>query len=149
MALPNLTCHSETLNQAKQWVADNRSTFERVSAPGNEPWGEMLPTFESSNPNLAGLLVMGVAGRAFKFSFGERGFPKNASREVTEVFLSETNHRSPSYLTRQDMESKLSELMIISDQNALTVQSLLSGLIKSLPEHTGDPRHQRIVFWFT
>jgi hypothetical protein len=141
-------CFSETLNPPLQWQADNRHTFEMATAPGNAPWPEMVPTYSEQKPALYGLLVMGVQ-TAYPFSFGGRGFPKNASREVEKMFLDATDAHNPSYLFREDLEGKMGELMILPNQQALALRPILADFLQALPAFHGNPKHQRIVFWFT
>lgn len=139
--------YSETLSDAKQWIADTADTFQMMTAPGNPAWPEMLPLTTITKKPLMGLLIMGSTPPTFPYSFGERGFPQNASREVTEVYLEYTEARYASALTRDDLEAKVGELMILPDQQALSVRPLLVDLVRMLPDFHGDPKHQRIVFW--
>ena len=144
----DIYCYAETLNEAKQWQATNGHTFVMATATGNDPWPEMLPDFSGRNYALFGLLAMGVAKVSYPFSFAQRGFPKNASREVTTIYLDRTDLHDASWLTREELEGKLGELMILSDQRALAIRPHLVELLKELPEHQGESKHQRIVFWF-
>lgn len=145
---PNIICYSETLNPAKQWEADNRHTYEMVTAVGNLAWPEMIPNYSMRNAALCGLLAMGVSG-AYPFSFAQRGFPNNASKEVKAVFIESSGTHFPSFLTREELETKLGELMILPDQRALALKAHLTELVQELPLYTGDPKNSRIVFWFT
>jgi hypothetical protein len=144
----DIIVYVETLNQAKQWVADNRHTFEIATADGNQPWPEMLPNYQARNEALAGLLCMGASKLSYPFSFAQRSFPQNASAEVTAVFLENTQVKAVSYLARQELESKGAALMILPDQRALTAKPHLDALIQELPEPPTNRAHQRIVFWF-
>jgi hypothetical protein len=112
-----------------QWKAE-----EAVLAPGN--------------PGLAGLLCMGAGGYSFPFSFGQRGFPKVCAPETIDRFLLATDTHTASFLTRDDLQRKQAELLIMHDEKALKVRPHLIELIKALPAHDGNPKHQRIVFWF-
>lgn len=144
----DIYCYTETLNDSKQWEADNRHTFLMATAPGNDAWPEMLPNYDGRNYALFGLICMGVRNTAFPFSFAQKGFPKNASREVTAMFLDKTDARNPSWLTREDLEGKLGELTILSDQRALAIRPHLVEFLQALPEYHGPSKNQRIVFWF-
>ena len=77
----DIHCYTETLNDAKQWEADNANTFEMATASGNDPWPEMIPNFTNRDYGLFGMLAMGVK-TSYPFSFAQRGFPKNASKEI-------------------------------------------------------------------
>lgn len=144
----DICCYSETLSPALSWEADNAHTFEKATASGNDPWPEMLPTYDDHKPLVFGLISMGINTTSYPWSFAPRGFPPNASPEVNELFLHQTDAQRASYLTRQELEGKLGELMILPDQRALACKAPLQELLSALPAHNGDPSHQRIVFWF-
>jgi hypothetical protein len=124
-----LICHSESMTRAFQWKAG-----EQVNAPGKH--------------ELAGLLCMGAGGRSFPFSWGQRGFPKMCAQETMNKYLTATDAHIASFLTRDDLQQKQAELFIMHDEDALKIRPYLIELIKALPAHDGNPKHQRIVFWF-
>jgi hypothetical protein len=142
-----IICYVETLSSDMKWKANNAHTFEIASAWGNDPWPEMLPNYTKCDYGLFGLLAMGIK-TSFPFSFAQRGFPSNSSDEVTKVFKATTNPEGASWITREELEGKIGELTIITDQQALVMLPRLTEFLKKLPEHSGDPKHQRIVFWF-
>jgi hypothetical protein len=87
-------------------------------------------------------------GTSFPFSFGQRGFPKVSAPETMDRYLLATDTHTASYLTRDELQQKQAELLIMHDERALKVRPHLIDLIKALPAHDGNPKHQRIVFWF-
>ena len=121
-------------------------------------WVERLEgfqwAFEKKRPdvsydrNLWGLLMMGHDGISYPFSFGIRGFPPVVSDDISAIQAEMGSLiKEASYLTRAELLKKSAELMISPDQDALKVRRLLLNLISTLPEHSGDPAGQRIVFW--
>lgn len=102
------------------------------------------------SPKLAGLLCMGVAKRAYSFSWGQRGFPKNCSPQLKKIYglARVVDMNFASYLSRHELQVKRAELLINPDPKALDVISELGELIEAMPPATGDPKRQRLVFWF-
>jgi hypothetical protein len=144
-------CYSESLDKNMKWQADNRHTFEMATAVGNDPWPEMLPTYDDFNPSLNGLLLMGANRNSPPFAFAARKFPSKASIEVKRLYTEEHSGDKylASYLTRAELESKTAELLIINNDKALAVRPHLIDLIKKLPKTSVEEKNQRIVFWFT
>lgn len=143
-----IKCYSESLNSAYQWEADTADTFEMATAVGNNAWPEMLPAYDGNNKAVFGLLAMGE-GISYPFSFAIRGFPDNASNQVTTLFLDDTTTDKASFLTFAELEAKSTELLVISDAKALAVRPEYLRFLKQLPEYSDDPKYHRIVFWFT
>lgn len=103
-------------------------------------------------------LLAGVRGE-FDFSFGERGFPEDASppvRKEYETWASDAH--TPSYLTLRELKQKALELLLFTNKQQLEVrnaQQALRKLIEQLsnlgPEEDGPPLSDeeiRLVFWF-
>jgi len=142
-----ITVYTETLDQSMQWSADMAHSYLMASAPGNQDWPEMAVAYDDRNPALFGVLSMGV-GMSYPFSFVGRDFPTNASKEVTQLYLHADAPHNPSFLTKDDLEGKLGELMIIPDQKALACRAHVQEILRSFPARDVPSEHQRIVFWF-
>jgi hypothetical protein len=98
---------------------------------------------------LYGLLAMGVVNPGYPFSWGLRGLPPVLSEDLAGIYGRwRAANVYPSYLTRKELLEKAAELLIYPHDDALRVRPPLLDLIQHLPEHHGDPRDQRIVFWF-
>ncbi len=103
------------------------------------------------NDELNGLLCMGVSNKAYPFSWGARGLPQVLSSGLEGIIDKLTMPPMIigwSYLTREELLTRSAKLLIHPDKQARQVRPALIELIKKLPEWDGDPKHQRIVFWF-
>lgn len=97
---------------------------------------------------LYGLLVMGYRDKGFPFSFGERGLPPNAT-DATKTAFKATHGKHPSYLFREELQNKATELLLHQHPDMGHLVLKLKELISNLPEPPDSGlRHQRIVFWF-
>lgn len=99
------------------------------------------------NRNMNLLLHMGP--NSPPFAFCGKGVPKrgNLSPQLEAIFSTVENPRFESYLTREELQTKAAQLFLISDIDAGKYRTVLSQFITKLPAHTGDPAHQRIVYW--
>lgn len=140
--------HVETLDENKQWQANNKAAYS-VERTQNELW-EFMPPLEVDVPfSLMSTLVMGSI-IDYEFAFPVRGLPPNPTDEVRGTYHSEDGEITwESYLTRKELETKSSMLMLIGTNDALSVKPLLDDLINAMPPAPANPENQRIVFWFT
>lgn len=102
----------------------------------------------TDSPVLAGLLAMGAANLSYPFSFACKGIPNNAAESTKRKLFENEQARYVSYLTRQQLMDKSTELMILPESEALRVRPKLTEFINRLPAHI-EPSKVRVVFWFT
>lgn len=145
----SLVIYTETLNKAKQWEADQAYSFQVTMGKDNKSWPGMVPACHvRPDPILYGLLAMG-SGTPTPYGFGIKNFPKNASKEVTEVFLDNPESTRANWITRKDLDAKAGSLILLNTNNSLAVHSRLVNFLKKLPDPVdGDTSRQRIIFWF-
>ena len=146
--MSTLVIYTETLDAAMKWQADMRHTFQIQSAHTAAAFPVMAPLFEDKDVSLSRILTMS-SSVSYPFSFPVRGFPSsNASNEVKAIYGDVEGPTNASYITREELQNKSGELLIIPQHQALAARPRLLEFIQTLPEHQGDPAHQRIVFWF-
>jgi hypothetical protein len=132
-------CFSEAMDDKYKWQ------FADTKAARANPLGVI-----NISKKMAGLMCMKAGGFSFPYSWGQRGFPRVCSDEVLAEFgktpVIAVNY--PSYLTRHELQTKRVELLVEDDEDANHLITELQYLIDALPPHDGNPKHQRIVFWF-
>lgn len=133
------------------WVADKADSFnqnEDADENGEDGYVHINSSYSGErNYQLFGLLNTNVRADS-PWSFDENGFPDDASPEITAYYKHwDTDAHSASYLTRQDLKKKATELLIVADKYAHDLCGYLAALIGGLPDCT-DTEEQRIVFWF-
>jgi hypothetical protein len=142
--------YSETKRNGR-WMADKAATFFQGKEDPEDTYE--TTTLEDSyeggrNYRLFGLLA-GVRC-SWPFSFEERGLPDDMSDQVKKLSDSwEGDAHSHSWLTRQELQHKATELMISPEEGAHMCAGYLQSLLADLPvTDNPDPSEQRIVFWF-
>lgn len=137
--------YTETLDKNGDWLADARGTYDVESFPDEEyAYYSMDETFTGRDYILFGVLA-GVR-RHYPFSFDPKGFPEDASSHVNEIYQSEIEDaHTPSYLSKEELQTKATELLITGEHIPPEVSGCLKTVLEKL---NGEPDKQRIVFWF-
>lgn len=145
--MATLVAYSESFDpKTNRWVADQAHTYELVREHTIGLTPVMLPMFEGDDVMLKRLLRREYS--KLQFAFSSNGLPGNMSHEVKSLAADSLKGEGFSHLTREDLQSKATELLIIPDQYALIARPHLLEFIQHFPNRTGDPAHQRIIYWF-
>ena len=143
-----LHAYTEVYNdQTQQWECQQRSSYYVVN-DGTFTMHTMESIvserqFESKKA-LKSILSMSDSS-AFPFAFPCRTLPVNVTDEVFHAIADSFNSLT-GWRTRQELEAKLGELILIGTQESYDCISPLKRIIDAMPAHDGNPDLQRLIY---
>jgi hypothetical protein len=112
-----------------------------------------LPVLQSWTSSALFLERMFFMTKGHPFAWAERGVPEIKSPALASAYESihsqSPNLKRGTYVTREEILNKLTELLIYPHEEALEFRQKLSDFFEKMPSWDGDPKHQRIHFWMT